>query len=233
MRVPCSACADWPRALQKHKQRATRNSPALSPTQVTLGHDAERQLTREKLLHTHSACLSTAARAYSSEKHAPLQSATRKQLTSGRIFFVTHSPPSPASPAPRRGSESELSFAAKSQHSGFWPRLLDQSSPRSQDQRVSKKFCVALLPTEIAAGTASFSARALRGWCVAVLLPGQSSPVQSRPIPVQRLRAYVPLCSDLEHEAPAETAAGARMAAGAAAGAAPLSSRRRRSRFRR
>ena len=84
-------------------------------------------------MHTHSACLSTAARAYSSEKHAPLQSAQRKQLTSGSNFF-THPPPSPsASPAPRRGSESELSFTAKSQLSGFWPRLLGQSSPRSQD----------------------------------------------------------------------------------------------------
>jgi len=69
------------------------NNPAFSPTQVTPGHNAERQLTREKLLHTHSACLSTAAHAYSSEKHAPLQSAKRKQLTSGRIFFVpTHLP---------------------------------------------------------------------------------------------------------------------------------------------
>ena len=64
MRVYCSACADWPRALQKHKQRAT--TPALSSTQVTLSHEAERQLTREKLLHIHSACLSTAARACSS-----------------------------------------------------------------------------------------------------------------------------------------------------------------------
>ena len=55
------------------------------------------------------------------------------------------------SPAPRRGSESELSFTAKSQHSGFWPRLLDQSSPRSQDrgpmvlhgncQNVSPRVC--------------------------------------------------------------------------------------------
>ena len=87
IRVYCSACADWPRFLQKHKQRATRNNPALSPRQITPGHDAERQLTREKLFHAHSACLSTAARAYSSEKHAPLQSAKRKQLTSGPNFF--------------------------------------------------------------------------------------------------------------------------------------------------
>ena len=42
---------------------------------------------------------------------APLQSAKRKQLTSGPNFFCTHPPLSPsASPAPRRGSESELSF---------------------------------------------------------------------------------------------------------------------------
>ena len=47
------------------------------------------------------------------EKHAPLQSAKRKQLTSGPIFFCGDSP------APRRGSESELSFTAESQHSGF------------------------------------------------------------------------------------------------------------------
>ena len=139
MRVPCSACADWPRALQKHKQRAARNNPALSPTQVTPGHDAERQLTREKLLHTHSACLSTAACAYSSEKHAPLQSEKIKQLTSGLIFFAAAPPPPAVTPAraaarPTAGSESELSFTAKSQHSGFWPRLLDQSSPRSQDK---------------------------------------------------------------------------------------------------
>jgi len=87
MRVSCSACADWPRSLQKHKQRATLNNPAFSPTQVTPGHDAERQLTREKQLLTHSTCLSMAARACSSEKHAPLQSAKRKQLTSGRNFF--------------------------------------------------------------------------------------------------------------------------------------------------
>ena len=64
-----------------------QSNPALSPTQVTPGHDAERQLTREKPFHTHSACLSTAARAYSSEKHAPLQSAKRKQLTSGPNFW--------------------------------------------------------------------------------------------------------------------------------------------------
>ena len=83
MRVSCSACADWPRALQKHKQCATQKNLALTSTQVTRGRDAERLLTREKLLHTLSACLSTAARAYSSEKHAPLQSAKRKQLTSG------------------------------------------------------------------------------------------------------------------------------------------------------
>ena len=87
MGVSCSAYADWPRALQKHKQRVTLNNPALSPTQVT--PDAERQLTREKLLHTHSACLSTAAHTYSSEKHAPLQSAKRKQI--GAFFCVpTH-----------------------------------------------------------------------------------------------------------------------------------------------
>ena len=83
MKVSCSACADWPRALQKHNQRANNNYP----TQVTPSHDAERQLTRENFLHIHSACLSTAARAYSSEKHAPLQSAKRKQSTSGLIFF--------------------------------------------------------------------------------------------------------------------------------------------------
>jgi len=71
MRVSYFACPDWPRALQKHKQRAMRNNPAFSLTQAALGHDAERQLTREKLSHTHSTCLSTAARACSSEKHAP------------------------------------------------------------------------------------------------------------------------------------------------------------------
>jgi len=98
MKVSCSACADLSRALKKHKQRATRNNPALSHTQVTPGHDAGRQLTREKLLHTHSACLSNAARAYSSEKHAPLQSAKKKHLTSGRNFFhlkITKSPFTP------------------------------------------------------------------------------------------------------------------------------------------
>ena len=47
--------------------------------------------------------LSTAARPHSSEKHALLHSAKRKQLTSGHFFF---------SPAPRRGSESELYFTA-------------------------------------------------------------------------------------------------------------------------
>ena len=45
MRVSCSACADWPRALQKHMQRATQNSPGVNLQQVTLGRDAERQLT--------------------------------------------------------------------------------------------------------------------------------------------------------------------------------------------
>ena len=67
MRVSCSACADWPRALQKHKQAQRRTTLALTSTQVARGRDAERLLTRERLLHTHSACLSTAARAYSSE----------------------------------------------------------------------------------------------------------------------------------------------------------------------
>ena len=86
MRVSCSACADWPRALQKHKQRVTLNNPAFPPTQVTPGHDAERQLTREKHLHTHSACLSTAARFHSAEKHAPLQCAKRKQVTLRRFL---------------------------------------------------------------------------------------------------------------------------------------------------
>ena len=31
MRVACSACADWPISLQKHKQRATRNNPGVIP----------------------------------------------------------------------------------------------------------------------------------------------------------------------------------------------------------
>ena len=88
MRVSCSACADWPRALQKHKQAQRRTTLALTSTQVTRGRDAERLLTRERLLHTHSACLSTAARAYSSERYAPLQSAKRKQLISGSNFFL-------------------------------------------------------------------------------------------------------------------------------------------------
>ena len=82
MRVSCSACADWPRALRKHKHAQRRTTLALTSTQVTRGRDAERLLTRERLLHTHSACLSTAARAYSSERYAPLQSAKRKQLIS-------------------------------------------------------------------------------------------------------------------------------------------------------
>jgi len=30
MRVSCSACADWPRALQKHKQCATQNNPGVN-----------------------------------------------------------------------------------------------------------------------------------------------------------------------------------------------------------
>ena len=84
MRVSYSACADWPRTLQKHKQAQRRTTLALTSTQVTRGRDAERLLTRERLLHTHSACLSTAALACSSEKHAPLQSAKRKQLGGGR-----------------------------------------------------------------------------------------------------------------------------------------------------
>ena len=69
MRVPCSACADWPRALQKQHGP---EQPGIFPMQVTPGHDAERQLARDRHLHTHSACLSTAARSQSSEKHAPL-----------------------------------------------------------------------------------------------------------------------------------------------------------------
>ena len=104
MRVSCSACADWPRSLQKHKQAQRRTTLALISTQVTRGRDAERLLTRERLLHTHSACLSTAARAYSSERYALLQSAKRKQLIS---------------PAPRRGSESGLSFTANPNTRGF------------------------------------------------------------------------------------------------------------------
>jgi len=53
MRVPCSACTDWPRA------RAF-NIPACSSTQVTPGYDIDHHLTREKHAHTHSACMSTA-----------------------------------------------------------------------------------------------------------------------------------------------------------------------------
>ena len=86
MRVSCSACADWPRALQKHKQAQRRTTLALTSTQVTRGRDAEPLLTRERLLHTHSACLSSAAHAYSSERYAPLQSAKRKQLISGSNY---------------------------------------------------------------------------------------------------------------------------------------------------
>jgi len=85
-------------------------------------------------------------RSHSSEKHAPLQGAERKQLTAGRNFFCTHPPPSPsASPATRRGSESELPFTSKSHHSGFWPRFLDQSSSRSQGCpfRQNKTVCTA------------------------------------------------------------------------------------------
>ena len=129
MRVFCSAFADWTRALQKHKQAQRRTTLALTSTQVTRGRDAEHLLTRERLLHTYSTCLSTEARAYSSERYTLLQSARRKQLISGSNFFcLTRPPPSPsASPAPRRGSESELSFTAN-------PKINEAAQPR-HDQR--------------------------------------------------------------------------------------------------
>jgi len=50
-------------------------------------------------------------------------------------FLCTRPPPPPsASPAPRRGSESELSFTSKSHRSGSWSRFLVQLSSRSQDR---------------------------------------------------------------------------------------------------
>ena len=112
-KVPCSACADWPRAPQKRKQRATRNNPALSPTQVTPGHDAERQLTREKLLHTQRLSEHGIVRLQLRETRA-LAKREEKTIDLGAQFFCGDSP------APRRGSESELSFTAKSTTTDGW-----------------------------------------------------------------------------------------------------------------
>ena len=127
MKVPCSACADWPRA------RAL-NIPACSSTQVTPGYDTEHLLTLARnFSHTQRP-------PRSSEKHAPLQGAERKKFALGLRFMCTHPPPSPsASPAPRRGSESEHPFTAKSHHSGFWPRFLVQLSSRYQDSCLCTK----------------------------------------------------------------------------------------------
>ena len=87
--TPFSACADWTRAIQKHKQRATRNNPALSPTQVTPGHDAERQLTREKTLaHTQRLPEHGSAHLQLRETRA-LAKREEKTIELGAHFFVT------------------------------------------------------------------------------------------------------------------------------------------------
>ena len=110
----------------------------LSSTQVTPSYDAERQLTREKLLHTHShtqRCLSTASRAYSSEKHAPLQSAKRKQLTSGPNFFVpTHLPLPPPRP-PHGGARSRNSLSLLNPNTRGFGRSPSTNQVRSQDSK--------------------------------------------------------------------------------------------------
>ena len=54
-------------------------------------------MTREKHFHAHSALQGTVARSHSSEKHAPLQGAERKQL-GARFFFCTRRE-YPATPA--------------------------------------------------------------------------------------------------------------------------------------
>jgi len=53
MRVSCFACADWPRILQKHKQRATRNNPGviLHPGNAELWRGTPAD-TREAFAHT-------------------------------------------------------------------------------------------------------------------------------------------------------------------------------------
>ena len=72
-----SACADWSRSPKSTTRRF--------PPQVTLALSATGA-TREKHLHTHTACPSTAVRSRSSEKHALFHGAKRKQLTSGRAW---------------------------------------------------------------------------------------------------------------------------------------------------
>ena len=137
MEVSCSACADWPRALlQTHEAPgvfpnagSAVMTPAPSDTSETHAHTAR--------LPGHGAALSQlrATRALaspspSSSYHFTLQGAERKQLTSGRIFFVPAQLPlsPPRSPAPRWGSELKLSFTAKIQSLGFFlPRFHDQS----------------------------------------------------------------------------------------------------------
>ena len=59
MGVFCSVRADWPRALQKAHG-------VVHPGLFLHAGNAERQLTREKHLHSHSAFLGTAARSCSS-----------------------------------------------------------------------------------------------------------------------------------------------------------------------
>jgi len=83
---------------------------------------------QERNICTHSTFLGTATRSHSSEKHAPLQSAKRKQLTSGCNFFVpTHLPLGTRQPHFGARSRSSLSLINPI-ITLFWPRFLDQTS---------------------------------------------------------------------------------------------------------
>jgi len=84
VRVSCSTCADWPKALQN---TCGVEHPGVFPHEGNVGiRQRAPSDTRQAYAHTHSACLGTAARSHSPKKHAPLLGAERKQLTSGRIF---------------------------------------------------------------------------------------------------------------------------------------------------
>ena len=91
IRVSCSACADWPRAPQKHKQRATRKNPGVTlyaGNAETPSHDAERQMTRENFSHTQHLPEHGSARLQLRETRALAKREEKTSDLGAHFFFV-------------------------------------------------------------------------------------------------------------------------------------------------